>query len=559
MTTIIRYAELLRALVRVTFAQCAFAACAVALCGATPSVLQAQIPKPPLPPTPPPMIQPPAPPTPPSRPFTPIEKEYIKRMEELQRQAAEAAKAQEKVETPEDALAKLLEEFGPNARYGFTRYFLYIYDTSDEYAYWCANLVENAAKAYVAFAKKLKLPTAVITEPMTVVIFKRKEDYEAYLKKVVGTEFDNSEGKLAGCYFPQLNRSVFFDMTGIEATAVNDPEKRKKSFEEISKEILARPNAEENLSVVVHEATPQISYNLGLFSKLGDNPAWTIEGLATLFEPPCGDPKYGGWRPEKDFPINRRRAQEFLAYAQENPDPMPVRKCAMLDRISADEPGSYPLAWATFSYLYKKNPRLLAYYLYYYQLKNASPTFSNGTQLQEFERFFGTDWDGMYLQLKVFVDAQLLQLDGVDEAEAEKQARKKHGLPEEPEAPPKGKKPQQDKSNKANADPNADKSGDKSSADQLKSAEAKKNAESKAEGKEAKTENKDKKPDATKPPKSPNDSKADPTPKKKPEKKASDPKSKDQKANASKSNKEGEKTQEDDWLDAWSDEPETRI
>ena len=499
----------LRARIGAAFACCAAVLLALRLGAANDAF--GQIPNIPGIPNPPSAYQAP---TSPSRPFTPIERDFVRRMEELQRQAAEEAKKEEKVDTPEETLEKLLEEFGPTARYGYTRYFLYIYDTSDAYAYWCANLVENAAKAYVAFAKKLKLPIADIAEPMVVVIFKRKEDYEAYLKKVVGTEFDNAKNKPVGCYFPHLNRSIFYDMTGLEATAVNDDASRKKTFEDVAKEILARPNAEEDLSVVVHEATHQVSYNLGLFSRLGDNPAWTVEGLAMLFEPPCGDPKFGGWKPEKDLPINKRRIQEFLAYVQENPDPLPVRKCALLDQIRGDEPGAYPVSWAIFSYLYKKNPKLLAYYLYYYQIKNASPTFSNGTQIQEFERFFGTDWDGMYLQLKVFADAQLLQANGVDEAEAEKQARKKHGLPEEPEPPQKTKKPKPEKTPKSVGDANA-----------------KPDAE------------KEKKQGAAKPSESP-DSKPNPEAKKKPEKKADEPKNAE--------------TQEDDWLDAWTEEPETK-
>ena len=37
---------------------------------------------------------------------------------------------------------------------------------------------------------------------------------------------------------------------------------------------------------MVHEATHQLGYNLGLHNRTGSNPKWIVEGLATVFETP---------------------------------------------------------------------------------------------------------------------------------------------------------------------------------------------------------------------------------------------------------------------------------
>ena len=397
-------------------------------CVAVPQDADAQ--KLPVIPTPPTVVAP----EPPTRPFTPIEKAYQRAIqEELKRREAEQRKQQE-VKTLESELEKLLEEFGPNARYFCTNYFIYIYDVSDAYAKWCSALVENAANAYVTFARRLKLPIQPIEEPMIVVIFSRKEDYEAYARKVAGSEFDAAKNKPIGFYSTSSNRSVFYDMTGVEKSKTIDEKSnvtRKTTLEEVAAEILKRDPAEENLSVIVHETARQISYNLGLFARDGENPKWAIEGLAMLFEPPCGPTKFGGWKPDKDFPINKRRILEFKAYEQNSADARPVRRCVELERILDDEPCAYPLSWAIFYYLYKHYPKELAYYLYYCRMQEPRMAYSDTARVMEFEYFFGDDWDGMYLQLKVYVESLLLQANGLSEEEADKLARKKYNVPEE--------------------------------------------------------------------------------------------------------------------------------
>src|SRR5690606_26419230 len=35
---------------------------------------------------------------------------------------------------------------------------------------------------------------------------------------------------------------------------------------------------------LIHEATHQLAFNLGLHSRLGETPRWVVEGLAMLFE-----------------------------------------------------------------------------------------------------------------------------------------------------------------------------------------------------------------------------------------------------------------------------------
>ncbi len=430
---------------KASFVRIGFAFLAVAIAFAftygapTADAAPVKLPQIPTPPTPPSIPTPPQPIAPPSRPLNPIEMEFAERFKKLVEEAAKEELPelkQENQETFDEFVRKLLDEFGPDARFGMTPRFVVIYDTTDAYALWCATLMENVASTYEAFVSRVRLVEDGLSDPMVVFIFAEKEKYEEFLKKTAGSEFANDAQFPVGFYEHASNRCVFFDLTGEEQNRADKEEKR--TLEQVASDVLKQPNGDQNLSTIIHEGTHLVAFNYGLFSRQGENPSWAVEGLSMLFEAPSGEPKDGGWKVVDEkakkivFPINKRRLMEFQQYVSTTTDAQPVKKCVGLDKIRGDEPCAYPLSWAIFYYLYRNNPKLLARYLADSASVQPRMSYSSRERVYEFSYYFGDDWDGMYLELRAFADALDLELKGVDPAEAQKQTRDKYNLPERP-------------------------------------------------------------------------------------------------------------------------------
>ena len=421
-------------------ARLAFLAVATAIAlGATASAAPVEWPKIPTPPPIPTPPEPPRPPEPPAPPLSPIEKEFAERFKKLVEEASKEAlpkPKQPKQETFDEFITKLLNEFGPDARFGATSRFVMIYDTTDAYALWCAALMENVASTYEAFVSRVRLVESGLFDPMVVFVFAEKEKYEEFLQKTAGSEFANDAQRPVGFYEHASNRCVFYDLTGEEQNRADKTEKR--TLEQVASDVLKQPNGDQNLSTIIHEATHQISFNYGLFSRQGENPSWAVEGLSMLFEAPSGEPKDGGWKVVDEkakkivFPVNKRRLMEFQQYVSTTTDSQPVKKCVGLEKIRGDEPCAYPLSWAIFYYLYRNNPKVLAQYLMDSASVQPRLSYSSRERVYEFAYYFGDDWDGMFLELRAFADALDLEIKGVDPAEAQKQTRAKYNLPERP-------------------------------------------------------------------------------------------------------------------------------
>lgn len=501
--------------------------------------LEVKLPRIPQPPT----VAPPTAPTipdAPARPMSPAEI-WLQEAESELRKAQEASRAaaeKEPQETLPELIEKLLNEFGPDARYGVTQHFIVIYDTTDSYAYWCATLLEKVARTYARFVSYASFVDDGKYDPMIVVIFSKKEDYEAYLKKVGGSEFANAENLPVGAYALHVNRAIFYDMTGEERKKVANKEGDKRTVEEVAKEVLANPDGPDNISTVIHEGTHQVSYNFGLFSRTGQNPAWATEGLAMLFGMQSGDEKDGGWKVVDEkaktitFPINEPYLRLFQLYVKTTTDEQPVKKCVGLEKIRGEEPCAYPVSWALFYYLYLYYPKQLGEYLANSAMMQPRLDYSERERVYEFMEFFGDDWDGMYLELRAFADGLELELTGVPRNEAQARARKAHNLPELPTAVKK-----------------------QSKRGQRKTSETPKRDRQKAAAEpDANAANADAKPADSDAPAS-DDAKAPENKKGAPAKKAEPTKKEGKKTEPAKKNAAGSAADsDDDWLDAWDGE-----
>ena len=313
--------------------------------------------------------------------------------------------AQREGKSVEEIVQKLLDEFGPNAYFGTSKHFIYIYDVTNYFASWVALLSERVENVYEHFAKYLGVGMTELKEPMVVIIFTNEGDFVKYMTKN-DPSYASRVNKPVGVYIhgTERNCAVFYDITQTDRTKTA-ADFKNMSPEDVVLQILAHPQGKSTLTTIIHEVAHQVSYNRGLFNRLGKSPTWAVEGLAMLFEAPVGGPEVGGWKVTSDFGPNLRRIMEFQQYAgkKQNQGGIVLRNVVCLEDISGDTEGSYALSWALFSYLYKCYPDRLAKYLYG-TATTRRDSYTRSDRIADFEYCFTNNWDRLWMEVCAFVN-----------------------------------------------------------------------------------------------------------------------------------------------------------
>jgi hypothetical protein len=113
---------------------------------------------------------------------------------------------------------------------------------------------------------------------------------------------------------------------------------------------------------MIHEATHQAAFNTGLHSRIGENPKWVVEGLATVFEAP-GIRNSGGSGPARTR-INYGRFMHFGDFRKSRLKPKSLESFLANDELfKTSMPDFYSEAWALSFFLIETRPRAYAEYL----------------------------------------------------------------------------------------------------------------------------------------------------------------------------------------------------
>jgi hypothetical protein len=151
---------------------------------------------------------------------------------------------------------------------------------------------------------------------------------------------------------------------------------------------------------MTHEGTHQAAYNTGLHSRIGANPLWMVEGLATVFEAP-------GVRNSRansgvKSRINADRLIWFGIFAKERRKPKSLETFLAGDDLFRTNPlDAYSQAWALTFYLFETRPREYAQYLRTVAARNPLEDYTPQARVADFQRTISKD-------LKVF-EAEFLR------------------------------------------------------------------------------------------------------------------------------------------------------
>lgn len=251
-----------------------------------------------------------------------------------------------------------------DGRYDFTttRRYVVVHPRGERSAW-----ADRFEKIYGAFANYIRVRGFLVRDPefpLVAVVFRNKQEYDAHVRKSGAKVLPNS----LGCYSHNTNRILLFDITGGNRDL----------------------DWSENAATIIHEATHQAAFNLGVHSRTAAPPYWIPEGLATLFE------TRGVWNPrssdlQRDR-INQDYLRDFRRFSKDDKPPFTVAEFIASDApFRSNTQAAYAQAWTLSFYLSETQPRAFCKHLADTANRPVYSVFSTGERLGYFRDAFGDD------------------------------------------------------------------------------------------------------------------------------------------------------------------------
>ncbi len=146
----------------------------------------------------------------------------------------------------------------------------------------------------------------------------------------------------------------------------------------------------ENAATIIHEATHQTAFNVGIHNRFADQPRWLVEGLATMFE------ARGVWNSQSFHSLHDRLNAGRLADFRAG---LPKRQPGTLASLVASDQlfrtnstAAYAEAWALTLYLCETRPRQLAEYFDRTATRADFSSYFAAQRVADFAECFGSDF-----------------------------------------------------------------------------------------------------------------------------------------------------------------------
>ncbi|MBA3482337.1 MAG: DUF1570 domain-containing protein [Pirellulales bacterium] len=273
-----------------------------------------------------------------------------------------------------EMVAQLRSEFDSNFDVTPTAHFVVVHPRG-QWRSWA----ERLEMLYGSFTHYMSVRGFKLREPavpLVAVVFRNQSDY---FKHAAANDVQLQAGTL-GHYDPASNRAFLFDVGEAGGGA----------------------GWAENAETVIHEATHQTAYNVGVHRRLTEQPRWAVEGLAMMFE------ARGVWdasavrQPAER--INYGRLYDFRQnYDQRRADWL-TRLVASDAPFKTDALSAYAEAWTLTFYLCEARPQEYSAYLARVAAREAFTKYSSVERMQDFTSAFGEDVELLMAQVERFVE-----------------------------------------------------------------------------------------------------------------------------------------------------------
>ncbi|MEX2176546.1 MAG: DUF1570 domain-containing protein, partial [Pirellulaceae bacterium] len=227
------------------------------------------------------------------------------------------------VPVEKDVLARRLAVEFAGFKTKQTNHYVYVFDTSDEFALTASRILETMLSGVKAYGESQRIEVAEPEVPLVVVMFRTEEEFQKHSRF--------PDGVVA--YYHTLSNRVY--------------------MYEQSRLAKVRPNLaiQQAIATIAHEGAHQILHNIGVQQRLSVWPMWLSEGLAEYFAPTSTGARLR-WKGAGQ--VNDLRMFELEQYlhsrAADEPDGRTIEETVMAERLSST---GYASAWAMTHYLAK--------------------------------------------------------------------------------------------------------------------------------------------------------------------------------------------------------------
>lgn len=301
-----------------------------------------------------------------------------------------------------------------------TAHYSVFYDTSEDDLRVFAAAIEMTYRSCMNYTQKLGFTAHPPERKLLIYYFEHHKDYSDYAERIGKGPQPQST---PGLYFPDLNRSMFYNFRNQESlkklreeseskiaqlreqlkqTGLSTAD-RKRIGQEIAdaRRMANRSNVvggDISESIVQHEVAHQVLWNIGFHNPKNffANPRWLAEGTAMMFEPISTGNSANFGR------VNEDRLKEFRML-RESGRLIPVRDFIATHGWFGPQTidVAYPQAWAIVHYLNRTKRSKLRKYVELVNKRPADYKPEPAKEIADFEKCFGKidqkwvdAWDG---------------------------------------------------------------------------------------------------------------------------------------------------------------------
>jgi hypothetical protein len=282
---------------------------------------------------------------------------------------------------------KLKREFGSGFAIVGTRHYL-VCARGDKHAREYGDLFEAL---FASFQRYFNVRGLKLTEPefpLVAIVFPDASAFAQYAQRD-GTSIPKN---LMGYYSPRTNRVALFDHAdgAASATDTQAPQRavRRASFEPFAVQRAWGVVSTDTKDTLIHEATHQLAFNMGLHNRVGTVPLWVVEGMATVFESP-GIRNSSANLGSKSR-INLERYVWFGNYQKSRRKPKSLEAFIAGDTLfQSNTLDAYSEAWALTFFLVETRSRQYAKYLQTISARNPLFDYPAEARVSDFKQAFG--------------------------------------------------------------------------------------------------------------------------------------------------------------------------
>lgn len=273
-----------------------------------------------------------------------------------------------------DIRDQLQAEFGRGYEVKTTSHYVVVATrgTGDRYAV----LFESIYRQFHAYFAVRGFRMAEPEFPMIAVVLPNERAFVDYCV----AEGARPQPGLVGYYLPSSNRVALYDRAAVGQSTADDVD-----------------------DTVIHEGTHQVAFNTGVHSRIGAQPLWLVEGLATLFE--ADGIRRRETAAEIGDRVNSARLDWFRDYRQRRRPAKSlesfVRDDGLFKKSALD---AYSQAWALTFYLAETRPVEFARYLKAVSSRNPLEKYDGDARVKDFRAAFGGDLEFVETGMLRFYD-----------------------------------------------------------------------------------------------------------------------------------------------------------